>query len=48
MKAVLVEPGNHKTSLIAENRVEAMVNAAWNGASEDAKKEYGEHMARAS
>ena len=41
-KAVIIEPGSHNTPLNARNNALAMFERAWNQASADIKKEFGE------
>src|ERR1700733_2869488 len=42
VKAVLIEPGTHKTNLTSSQNYSNLFTAAWNGASAEAKAEYGE------
>lgn len=44
VKAVLIEPGTHKTHLTSTQNYSNLLTAAWNGASEEAKAEYGEEF----
>src|SRR6218665_3759808 len=44
VKAVLIEPGSHKTHLTSTENYFNLMTAAWNGASAEAKAEYGEEF----
>ena len=44
VKAVLIEPGTHKTHLTSTQNYSNLMTAAWDGASAEAKAEYGEEF----
>jgi NAD(P)-dependent dehydrogenase (short-subunit alcohol dehydrogenase family) len=48
VKAVLIEPGAHKTHLTSTQNCSNLMTAAWNGASAEAKTEYGEEYLKES
>jgi len=48
VKAVLIEPGAHKTHLTSNENYSKLMTAAWNGASAEAKAEYGEEFLKES